>query len=81
MLFKDPHNFGGIKESDKEKVASKWDIALHLPQVTQRKFLFLIADFILKVHRYNKKLQKQRPIGELMQQKEEVPAHSNTENS
>ena len=38
LLFKDMYNYGGIKESDPEKIFSRWDIALHLPTITQKRF-------------------------------------------
>jgi len=53
LLFKDPFNFAGIKESDPSRVNNRWDIVLHLPAVTQKKFLYLTAEFILKVSRHN----------------------------
>jgi len=34
-------------------VNNRWDIVLHLPAVTQKKFLYLTAEFILKVSRHN----------------------------
>jgi len=46
MLFKDIYNFGGVKESQPERIQSRWDIARHLPEVTQKKFLYLVAEFI-----------------------------------
>ena len=56
LLFKDYYNFGGIKESDFSKVASRWDIALHLPEAIQRKFLYIVGEYLLKVYKYNVKL-------------------------
>lgn len=55
LLFKDIYNFGGIKESQPDQISSRWDVCNHLPEVTQKKFLYLIGEFILKVSRYNKK--------------------------
>lgn len=53
LLFKDFYNYGGIKESNPEKVSSRWDIVLHLPEITQKKFLFIVAEYVLKVYKYN----------------------------
>ena len=57
LLFKDWYNYGGIKEgTGDKKVVAKWDIALHLPESIQRKFLLTVSEYILKVFRYNQKL-------------------------
>ena len=56
LLFKDAYNFAGIKESNPSRVNNRWDVVLHLPAVTQKKFLYLTAEFILKVSRHNQKL-------------------------
>jgi hypothetical protein len=54
LLFKDWYNYGGIKEgTGDKKVVAKWDIALHLPESIQRKFLLTVSEYILKVFRYN----------------------------
>lgn len=74
LLFKDLYNYGGIKESDPDRVVSKWDIALHLPQVTQKKFLYTIGEFILKVDRRNKKIIKKTAAGETMPEEDGSPA-------
>ena len=58
LLFKDWYNQGGIKEGTADKkVIAKWDIALHLPESIQRKFLLTVSEYILKVFRYNTRLQ------------------------
>lgn len=64
LLFKDWYNYGGIKEgSGEKKVVAKWDVALHLPEAVQRKFLLTVSEFILKVFRYNQKLMAQEQSG------------------
>lgn len=45
---------------------SRWDIVLHLPEVTQKKFLYTIAELVLKVSRRNKKMLKRAANGEPM---------------
>jgi hypothetical protein len=57
LLFKDIYNFGGVKEDGEKKITAKWDIAAHLPEAVQRKFLLIVSEFILKVYRYNQKLE------------------------
>jgi len=64
LLFKDLYNYGGIKESEPEKVCSRWDIVLHLPEITQRSFRLLVADYILKVYRYNQKLSRKNALND-----------------
>jgi hypothetical protein len=34
LLFKDLYNYGGIRESQPEKVCERWDIVQHLPEIT-----------------------------------------------
>ena len=71
LLFKDIYNYGGIKESGdaaNKKVVAKWDIAMHLPESIQRKFLVTVSEYILKVYRYNQKLFTESHI----QQEEDV---------
>ena len=53
LLFKDIYNFGGIRESNPTKIATKWDICLHLPEATQKKFRLIVGEFLLKVYNYN----------------------------
>lgn len=57
LLFKDYYNYGGIKESTDDKVSSRWDISMHLPQAIRRLFLKQIALFILKVYKHNQRLR------------------------
>ena len=57
LLFKDRYNYGGIRETQTEKVASRWDICSHLPEVTQKQFRILVGEYILKVYRYNLSLE------------------------
>lgn len=75
LLFKDIYNYGGIRESggggdtsSNKKVVAKWDIAQHLPESIQRKFLVTVSEYILKVYRYN---QKMVSSGQQMIQQEE----------
>jgi hypothetical protein len=64
LLFKDWYNYGGIKEgTGDKKVVAKWDIALHLPESIQRKFLLTVSEYILKVFRYNQKLLQNQEAG------------------
>ncbi len=64
LLFKDWYNYGGIKEgTGDKKVVAKWDIALHLPESIQRKFLLTVSEYILKVFRYNQKLLHNQEAG------------------
>lgn len=53
LLFKDNFNYGGVRESSPGKVASRWDIALHLPEAIQKNFLYIVGEFILKVYKHN----------------------------
>jgi hypothetical protein len=55
LLYKDMYNFSGIVESAPEKVTARWDIAHHLPEAVQNKFKMQMADYVLKVSRYNAK--------------------------
>ena len=55
LLFKDIYNYGGIKEASSMKVSSKWDIALHMPEAIQKKFLLIIGEFILKVYKWHRR--------------------------
>jgi hypothetical protein len=55
LLYKDMYNFSGIMESAPEKVTARWDIAHHLPEAVQNKFKMQMADYVLKVSRYNAK--------------------------
>lgn len=62
MLFKDIYNFGGIRESNSQKVASRWDICSHLPEAIQKKFLLIVAEYILKVYKFNVKLNSSNKL-------------------
>jgi len=63
------YNYGGINESSPSKVMSKWNIMLHLPEITQKKFVYLTAEFLQKVNRYNQKqLKKKQEISYTEQQ-------------
>ena len=71
LLFKDIYNYGGIKESNHKKVSAKWDIAMHLPEAVQKKFLLTIGEYILKVYKYNMKLRSGEIDPAEMQQESE----------
>jgi len=58
LLFKDSFNYAGIKESDPSRVHNRWDIVLHLPEVTRKKFTLIVAKFVQQVEKYNQKLAK-----------------------
>lgn len=74
LLFKDAYNFAGINESNPTRVNNRWDVVLHLPAVTQKKFLYLTAEFILKVSRHNQKLLRQnQPAPGQQDQAEAMP--------
>lgn len=57
LLYKDLFNWGGIRESSPDIVSAKWDMSNHLPEAVQKKFKMHLADYLLKVHRFNTKLR------------------------
>lgn len=72
LLFKDRYNYGGIKESAaEEKYFDKWDIVKHLPEVTRKAFRITTGEYIFKVFKYNKELDKKRAAGLLTEQEAE----------
>ena len=70
LLFKDMYNYGGIKEGNNKKVTSKWDIALHLPEAIQKKFVLTIGEFILKVYKYNQRIRNNQDLDEDIEDEE-----------
>ena len=80
LLFKDLYNYGGIKESEPEKVCARWDIVQHLPEITQKQFRLIVGEYILKVYRYNQKLQTRKTDkGEDGMAEEGAPAEKKVE--
>ena len=81
ILFKDLYNYGGIKESQPEKVCERWDIVQHLPEITQKQFRLIVGEYILKVYNYNQKLlvRKADKEGDGMPEGEEVLAEKKIE--
>lgn len=57
LLFKDNFNFGGVRESNPGKVTNRWDMALHLPEAIQKKFIFIVSEFVLKIYKHNIKIR------------------------
>lgn len=57
LLFKDSFNYAGISESNPTKVTSKWDIALHLPEAIQKKFLITVGEFLLKIYKHSMRVK------------------------
>jgi site-specific DNA-cytosine methylase len=57
LLFKDSFNMAGVRESNPGKVASKWDIAMHLPEAIRQNFVLVVGEFILKVYKHNIKIK------------------------
>lgn len=62
-------------------MVSRWDIALHLPLITQKKFLFLVAEYILKVSKYNRKLIKRNAMGNIIPITEDPIQEGSQQNS
>ena len=52
LLLKDIHNYGGIQESQPNKIASSWNIGEYLPPAVEEILLSMIAQYIHKLYTY-----------------------------
>lgn len=64
LLFKDSHNYGGVKESQSERMSTVWNISKHLPEALQGEFRRLVGEFLLKVYRFHEKKKQEEMTAE-----------------
>jgi hypothetical protein len=62
LLFKDAHNYAGIKETAPTEVYQHMDIATHLPMAVRNVFNLLVKEYITQIYVHNKKLAKQNRL-------------------
>lgn len=55
LLFKDYHNYAGIRESNDNSCDFNYNVCLHLPEGVRDKFKFIICEYVLKVYQFNQK--------------------------
>jgi len=52
LLFKDSYNYGGIQESQPNKIASCWNIGEYLPPAVEELLLNTVAQYIHKIYSF-----------------------------
>ena len=63
LVFKDIYNYGGIQESQPNKISSNWNIGEHLPPAVEDLFLNVIAEFIYKLYKYMQTKNAEEVLG------------------
>ncbi len=77
LLFKDVHNYGGIQESQPNKIASSWNIGEYLPPAVEEILLSVIAQYIHKLYSFMR-THKDTEVPEEAQEDDKRPSMEDT---